>query len=41
VKILNPSQDKNNEIRATEAIIYSDKPVNGLEQNMEAAKREY
>ena len=37
MKILNPSKD--NEVRASEAIIYSDKPVNGMQVNMNAAKK--
>ena len=37
MKILNPSKD--NEIRASEAIIYSDKPVDGMQVNINAAKK--
>ena len=36
MKILNPSKDY--EVRASEAIIYSDKPVNGMQANINAAK---
>ncbi len=37
LKILNSSMD--NSVRASEAIIYSDKPVDGLQQNIDAAKQ--
>ncbi len=37
MKILNPSMD--NSVRAFEAIIYSDKPVDGIQANMNAAKQ--
>jgi len=37
MKILNPS--KENEIRASEAIVYSDKPVDGMQVNINAAKK--
>ena len=36
MKILNPS--KENQVRSSEAIIYSDKPVDGMQLNMNAAK---
>lgn len=36
LKILNPAKD--NSVRSDQAIIYSDKPVDGLQQNMNAAK---
>lgn len=37
MKILNPSKD--NEVRASEAIIYSDKPLDGMQVNINAAKK--
>lgn len=37
MKILNPSKD--NEVKASEAIIYSDKNVDGMQVNMNAAKK--
>ncbi len=37
MKILNPSKD--NEIRASEAIIYSNNPVDGTQVNIKAAKK--
>ncbi len=37
MKILNPSNDY--QVRVTEAIIYSDQPVNGMQENMNAAKK--
>ena len=36
MKILNPSKDY--EVRTSEAIIYSDKPVNGMQANINASK---
>ena len=38
MKILNPSKEY--EIRASEAIIYSDKPVDGMQLNIDAAKKQ-
>src|SRR6185436_21042416 len=38
MKILNPAKDEN--IRASEAIIYSDSPVNGMQENINAAKKQ-
>lgn len=37
LKILNPSKDYN--IRSSEAIIYGNRPVDGMKRNMEAAKK--
>lgn len=37
LKILNPSKD--NQVRAYEAIVYSDKPVDGIQANIDAAKK--
>jgi ADP-ribosylglycohydrolase len=37
LRLLNPSKD--NEIRASEAIIYGDKPVNGMQVNINASKK--
>lgn len=38
LKILNPSTDQR--IKASEALIYSDKPINGMQRNMESAKKQ-
>jgi hypothetical protein len=38
MKILNPSKDT--EIRSSGAIVYSDKPVDGMQVNINAAKKQ-